>query len=129
MFDLESVSAILWLLPFGYITSLPVYWILHKLMQKFVGLEGGFWKLSVVAFIAWFVQAYLAVLAWGGDGKPPPIATSWTYILLGAVAFTAIFWIGARLLSKILSLTATLITLTYAFLLLCLVVFMTRSGS
>lgn len=127
--DTEGTTALLGLLPFGYLFSLPAYWVLHKLLQKFAGLDASFWKLSIVAFIAIIPSALLAVLAWGGDGMPPPVTTALFYILLGAAAFAVIFWLGAKLLGTTISAIGAGLAFVYVFTLLLVVVFMTRSGS
>ena len=125
----EGITSLMGLLPFGYLLSLPVYWALHKLLQKFAGLDASFWKLSVVAFVAALIPDYLAVLAWGGDGTPPPVSTALMYILLGAIAFTVIYWLGAKLLGITISVAGAIITFFCAITILLLMVFMTRSGS
>lgn len=101
-----------------YIVSYPLYVLLYKILQKFSQFDANFWKLFILAPIAFAAAFYFYLLAIGGDGTPPPSSVGLTYIFYGEIAFTTIFLLSAKLFGATLNYKSLAITFAFIFILL-----------
>ena len=129
MFDFSGIEALLGLIPIGYIFSLPAYSLLRLMLRKFAGYEENFWTHSIVAFVAMIPTIYFGTMAIGGDASPPSTALALGMVLLSALSFAVLYWLGSIVLGNGLSFKMASITFTYWFLIVFILIFVSRSGS